>query len=65
MNTTAGILAGLLVAGAAITVYRFARRKADDLKTAIDEFRGGAGARDGGVIDFEKDPETGVYRRRA
>lgn len=65
MNTTAGILAGLLVAGAAVTIYRFARRKADDLRAAIDGIRGVDAARNGGVIDFEKDPETGIYRRRA
>jgi len=65
MNTTAGILAGLLVAGAAVTVYRFARRKAGDLRAAIDEIRGADAGKAGGVIDFEKDPETGIYRRRA
>lgn len=63
MNTTAGIVAGLLVAGAAVTVYRFARRQADQIRAAIDEFRG-AGFGRGAVIEFEKDPETGVYRRR-
>ncbi|MCB2097428.1 MAG: hypothetical protein AB7F91_08325 [Parvularculaceae bacterium] len=64
MNTTAGILAGLLVAGAAVTVYRFARRQADQLRAAIDEMRG-ANPGAGDVIDFEKDPETGVFRPRA
>ena len=63
MNTTAGILAGILVAGAAVTIFRFARRKADALRAAIDEFRGAA-AGDGSIIDFEQDPATGVFRRR-
>lgn len=63
MNTTAGIVAGLLVAGAAVTAYRFARRKADEIRAAIDQLRGAA-AGAGDVIDFEKDPETGVYRSR-
>jgi len=63
MNTTAGIVAGLLVAGAAVTAFRFARRKADQLRAAIDELRGDrAGA--GAVLDFEKDPDTGVFRPR-
>lgn len=64
MNTTAGILAGLLVAGAAVTLYRLARRKAEDLRAAIDEIRGERRDRQGAVIDLEKDPATGVYRQR-
>lgn len=66
MGPTAGIMAGLVVIGAAVTFYRLASRKADDLRRAIDEIRGApnAGKNHGSVIDFEKDPETGVYRRR-
>lgn len=64
MNTTAGILAGLLVAGAAVSFYRFARRKAGEVRAAIDELRG-ASRGDGGVIDFERDPATGVFRRKS
>lgn len=64
MNTTAGILAGLLVAGAAVALYRFAHRKAGELRTAIDELRGAATGAKGGVIDFEQDPATGVYRKK-
>lgn len=64
MNTTAGIFAGLLVAGAALAIYRVARRKAGDLRAAIDEMRGAAAGRPGAVLDFERDPATGVYRPR-
>ncbi|NWG72443.1 MAG: hypothetical protein HXY23_12685 [Parvularculaceae bacterium] len=64
MNTTAGIVAGLLVAGAAVTLVRFARRKANEFRAAIDELRGAA-SESGEVLDFERDPATGVYRRRA
>ncbi len=64
MNTTAGILAGLLVAGAAMTAIRFLRRKTTELRAAIDEMSG-ASSGDGAVIDFERDPATGVYRRRS
>lgn len=63
MNTTAGILAGILVAGAAVSAYRFARRKAGDIRAAIDEIRGASAGR-GDVIEFEKDPQTGIYRQR-
>lgn len=62
MNTTAGILAGILVAGAAVTAYRFVRRKSQQIRAAIDELRGGA-SDDRVVLDFERDPSTGVYRR--
>ncbi|MFZ5617370.1 MAG: hypothetical protein ACOZAA_08635 [Pseudomonadota bacterium] len=64
MNTTAGILAGLVVAGAAVALYRFAHRTVGELRTAIDELRGCAGEAKGGVIDFEQDPATGVYRKK-
>lgn len=63
MNTTAGIVAGLLVAGAAVTAYRFARRKADQFRAAIDELRGDTSG-GGAVLDFERDPDTGVFRAR-
>lgn len=64
MNTTAGILAGLLVAGAAVTAFRFVRRKSHEIRQAIDELRGAASGADE-VLDFERDPSTGVFRRRA
>ncbi len=63
MNTTTGIVAGLLVASAAVTLFRFARRKAGELRVAIDGLRGVASG-DGSVIDFERDPATGVFRSR-
>jgi hypothetical protein len=62
MNTTAGIVAGLLVVGAAVAAYRYAKRKAGEFRAAIDAFRGPAG--DGSVMDFERDPATGIYRAR-
>lgn len=63
MGPTSGIMAGLLAVGAGVALYRFARRKSDEFRTAVEEFRkaGKGGER---VIDFEKDPATGVYRRR-
>ncbi len=65
MNTTAGILAGLLVAGAAVTVFRFARRQAEGLRAAFDEIRSTSTKSTNMVIEFEKDPATGVYRKRS
>jgi hypothetical protein len=64
MNTTAGILAGLIVAGAGVALYRLARRTADDLRAAIDRIRGAAPKSDA-ILDFEKDPVTGIYRGKS
>ncbi len=64
MNTTAGILAGLIVAGAGVALYRFAKRTAGDLRAAIDGIRGTA-PKSVAVLDFEKDPITGVYRGKS
>ena len=63
MGPTSGIMAGLIVAGVGVALYRFARRKSDELSTAIEEFRSG-GAGGDRIIELEKDPATGVYRRR-
>ncbi len=65
MNTTAGIVVGLIVAGAAVSLMRFARSKANEVRTAIDELRGASARASGEVLDFERDPSTGVYRRRS
>jgi hypothetical protein len=64
MGPTTGIMAGLAVIGAGVALYRFAQRKSDEARAAIEAIRKG-GANDGRVIDLEKDPTTGVYRRRA
>lgn len=61
MNAVAGVVAGFLVIGGAVALYRFGARKADELRRAIDELRGERGAA-GGVIDFERDPATGVFK---
>jgi hypothetical protein len=65
MNTVAGVMAGFLVIGGAIALYRFGARKAADLRRAIGELKAGAASGEAGaVLDFEQDPETGVFRPR-
>lgn len=64
MNSVAGIVAGFLVIGGAVALYRFGARKAGELRRAIDELRGDARGPDGAVLDFERDPATGVYKAR-
>lgn len=63
MGPTSGIMAGLVVAGVGIALYRFALRKSAELRSAIEEIRGAAASGER-IIEFEKDPATGVYRRR-
>lgn len=63
MGPTTGIMAGLVVAGVGVALYRFAVRKSAQLRSAIEEIRGAAAAGER-IIEFEKDPATGVYRRR-
>lgn len=64
MNSVAGIVAGFIVIGGAVALYRFGARKAGELRRAIDELRGDARGPDGDVLDFERDPATGVYKAR-
>lgn len=65
MNSVAGIVAGFLVIGGAVALYRFGARKAGELRRAIDELRGDARGPDGDFLDFERDPATGVYKARS
>lgn len=62
MSAVTGIVAGLAAAAGAVALYRFAERRARSLRDALTVRRDGA--RPGAVLDFEKDPETGVYRGR-
>ena len=63
MGPTTGIVAGLVVAGVGVALYRFAQRKSQEFRSAIEEISG-AGTSGERVIELEKDPATGVYRRR-
>lgn len=64
MNSVAGIVAGFLVVGAAVALYRFGVRKAESIRRAIDEFSSDARDADGAVLDFERDPSTGVFKAK-
>lgn len=64
MGPTSGIMAGLVVAGIGVALYRFVQRKSGQLKTVMEEIRG-AGSGSERIIELEKDPATGVYRRRS
>jgi hypothetical protein len=64
LNSVAGIVAGLIVVGGAAALFRFSKRKAAELKRAIDAFGNGVRGPAETVLDFERDPETGVFRPR-
>jgi hypothetical protein len=64
MNSVAGIVAGFVVIGGAVALMRFGARKARDLKRAIDELRGDAKGPAGEILDFERDPTTGVFKAK-
>ncbi|MFN3958350.1 MAG: hypothetical protein ACK4NP_00395 [Parvularculaceae bacterium] len=64
MNSAAGIIAGFLFIGGAVALYRFGARKAGEWRRAIDALRGEARGPDGEILDFERDPATGVFRAK-
>jgi hypothetical protein len=59
LGSVASIIAGFVVIGGAVAAYRAINRRASDWRTAIDAFRRADG--DGEVLDYVKDPRSGVY----
>ena len=64
MGAISSIVAGFVVVGGAVTLYRFAKRKSAEFQDAVEEFRRSASG-EGGVIEFERDPATGVFRSKS
>ena len=62
MNTVAGVIAGFAVIGGAVALYRFGRQRGEALRRTLKAWRDGE--QDGSVIDFERDPQSGVYRAK-
>lgn len=63
MGSVASIVAGFVVIGGAVALYRAVNRRANAFRSAIDGFRRAGG--DGEVLDYEKDPNTGVFRPKS
>ena len=63
MSAVATLAATLVAAAGAVAVYRYVGKKTRGFREAVDELRerarGEAGAQ---VIDYERDPSSGVYR---
>lgn len=68
MSAVTGIVAGLVAAAGVVALTRFVARRARPVRDAIDRaFRASAepGSKGGEtVIEFEQDPETGVFRAK-
>jgi len=60
MGSVAGIVAGFVVIGGAVAVYRAVSKRADGLRAALEELKNGG--QGGSVIDCERDPSTGIFR---
>ena len=62
MTGLTGIIAGFAVVAGAVALYRLASDRIEGLRDVFTR-REGQGA-DAPVIDFEQDPETGVFRAK-
>lgn len=66
MGGLAGILAGVATISAGVALVRFLDRKAREARAALEET--GLGNREdlrGAMLDYERDPDDGVYRAKA
>jgi hypothetical protein len=63
MSTVATLAVTVAAAAGAVAFYKFAERRTRPLRAAIDEIRKSARTSAGGaVLDYEQDPESGVFR---
>ncbi|MGE0408348.1 MAG: hypothetical protein AB7P23_03695 [Amphiplicatus sp.] len=63
MSAMTGVIAGIATLAGVLALYRFAARRTRGLRVALDEARGKKSA-DASVLDFEQDPDTGVYHAK-
>lgn len=63
MSAVAGILAGLVTAAGAVTLYRVTQRRVRAVRDSfLDTKRHEPSPQN--TLDFERDPETGVFRAK-
>jgi len=66
MGAVTTLVATVAVAAGAIAFYRFIDRRSRALKDVISDAKVRAGGRRSGkIIDYERDPESGVYKPRS
>jgi predicted nucleic-acid-binding protein len=57
------IAATVAAAAGAVAAFRFIERRRQDLSDLLDSAKGDKSG-DAKTVDYERDPETGVYRPR-
>lgn len=62
MSAVTTLVATVAAAAGAVALYRFAERRTRPLRDTIDELRAAKSKSSGAVIDYERDPESGVYK---
>lgn len=62
MSAVTGIVAGFVTAAGALALYRYARRRTGELRDKLERARARGAGRT--VIEFEQDPETGIYHAK-
>lgn len=62
MSAVTTVVATVAAAAGAVALFKFAERRTRPLRRAIDEVRKSAAKTPGAVIDYEQDPNSGVFR---
>ncbi len=62
MSAVTTIVATVAAAAGAVAFVRFAERRTRNLRRAIVEVKKSAAKSRGAVLDYEQDPESGVFR---
>jgi len=63
MGSLVGIVAGIAVIGGAVAVARAASRHLNDVKKAFNT-QSSSDRKNEAILDFEKDPGTGVFKTK-
>lgn len=61
MSAVATLAATVVAAAGAVAIYRYVDKKTREFSDAVKSVRDGASS-EGRVIDYERDPSSGVYR---
>ncbi len=63
METVTGVVLGVVAVSGALALVKLARRARRELQNILHEAaRGDNGAKSGDLLDYERDPLTGVFR---
>lgn len=65
MSTVATLAVTVAAAAGAVALFKIAERRTRPIRAAIDEIRKSARRQDGAVIEYEHDPQSGVYRPKS